>query len=379
MRKKVFLFVIMASILIFKPLSAQTWEEEKRLTWNSGESRLPAIATDSGNNIHLVWYDDTPGNNEVFYKKSTDGGLHWITKRLTWNSGTSAIPSIATDSGNNIHMVWEDESPGNFEVFYRKSTNGGASWTTKRLTWNSGNSFNPVIATDSGNNIHVVWEDDNSGNFEIYYKSSTNGGVNWTTKRLTWNSGNSRIPAMAKDSSDNIHVIWGDDTPGSYEVFHKKSTDGGLTWVTKRLTWNSGHSWFPSIDCDSSGNIFLVWHDSNPGNYDIYFKKSTDAGSTWSEAKRITWTTGMSWKPEISTDSSDNIHVVWGDDSTGTSKVYYKRSTDGGMSWATRMLTLNPGESASPKIATDFNDDIHVVWVDGNPGNYEIFYKKGKQ
>jgi hypothetical protein len=365
--------------LIFQTANAQTWETEKRLTWTSGDSRRPSVATDSGNNIHVVFYDNTPGNYEIFYKISTDGGVQWTTKRLTWNSGSSAVPCIATDSGNNLHVVWYDESPGNVEIFYSRSTNGGANWTTKKLTFNSGYSASPSIATDSNDNIHVAWVDDVSGNQDIYYKKSTDGGLNWTTKRLTWNYGNSSYPSITSDSSDSIHVTWGDNTPGNYEVFYKRSTNGGLNWTTTRLTWNSGESWFPSIISDSSGNLYLVWHDFTPGNYEVYYKKSTDGGATWYGSKRITWTSGMSWNPEITTDLSGNIHVVLGDDSTGFAKVYYKRTTDGGVSWTTKRLTWKSGESASPKIATDSNNDIHVVWVDGNFGNYEILYNKGKQ
>ncbi len=46
----------------------------------------------------------------------------------------------------------------------------GATWTTQRLTWNSGNSYKPTIAVDSSNHIHVVWHDDTPGNREIFYK-----------------------------------------------------------------------------------------------------------------------------------------------------------------------------------------------------------------
>ena len=41
-------------------------------------------------------------------------------------------------------------------------------------------------------------------------------------KRLTWNYGGSRSPAIAVDPSGNLHVVWSDDTPGNYEIFYKK-------------------------------------------------------------------------------------------------------------------------------------------------------------
>jgi hypothetical protein len=184
------------------------------------------------------------------------------------------IPAIDVDSNNHIYVVWYDETPGNNEIYFSTSIDGGSTWTQKRLTYNSGGSFYPDIAVDSNNHIHVVWLDDTSGNNEIYYKKSTSGGATWARhKRLTWNSGNSSWPRMAIDSNSYIHVVWHDDTPGQAEIFYKRSTKSGTTWTTRRLTHNSGDSWFPSITTDSDNSIHLAWRDETPGNAEIYYKK----------------------------------------------------------------------------------------------------------
>ena len=121
----------------------------------------------------LLWHisdDNSPGNAEIYYKKSTDGGSTWTTKRLTNNSGNSYSPAIALDSNNYIQVAWYDYIGGDNQIFHKRSTNGGATWTTKRLTYSSGGSVHPAITTDSGNNIHVVWHGNAPGNNEIFYK-----------------------------------------------------------------------------------------------------------------------------------------------------------------------------------------------------------------
>lgn len=125
---------------------------------------------DSNNNTHIIWADLNPGSWEIYYKKSTDGGTTWDMKRLTYNSGYSVNPAIAVDSNNYIHVVWEDLSPGDREIFYKRSTNGGTSWITRRLSWISGKSMEPTIAVDSIHNIHVAWHDDGAENREIFYR-----------------------------------------------------------------------------------------------------------------------------------------------------------------------------------------------------------------
>ncbi|MCR4287628.1 MAG: hypothetical protein NUW09_06415, partial [Deltaproteobacteria bacterium] len=67
-------------------------------------------------------------------------------KRLTNNAGDSGVPSIAA-SGSNVHVVWRDSTPGNWEIYHAVSYDNGATWTEKRLTNNSGASQHPSIST----------------------------------------------------------------------------------------------------------------------------------------------------------------------------------------------------------------------------------------
>jgi hypothetical protein len=149
--------------------------------------------------------------------------------------------------------------------------------------------------------------------------------ADWTpAKRLTWTAGYSAWPDLAVDFSDHLHVVWYDGTPGNYEIYYKKSTDGGATWsINKRLTFTSGNSWWPAVAVDSSGKLPLVWMDDTPGNYEIYCNKSVDGGVTWSGAKRLTWTLGKSMVPAIAITSNSTIHVVWADDTPGNAEIYY--------------------------------------------------------
>jgi hypothetical protein len=207
MKKKALSIGFMGIFLLFQPIRAQTWTASKRLTWTSDKSSAPAISVDSSNHLHIVWCEQIPGNPEIYYKKSTDEGTSWNTaKRLTWTSGASYSPAIAVDSTDNIHMVWYDHTPGNPEIFYKRSTNGGVNWgNVKRLSWTSGHSSSPAIAVNSGNNLYVMWHDESPGNPEIYYKKSTNSGVNWGDgKRLTWNSGSSYSPSLTVDATTSM-------------------------------------------------------------------------------------------------------------------------------------------------------------------------------
>jgi ribosomal protein L35AE/L33A len=194
------------------------------LTWNGGDSKSPAIAADASNNVYAAWYDNTYGNDEILYKKSTDGGATWggIT-RITWNGGSSVMPYLAVNSSSGVHLIWNDNSSGNDEILYKSSGDSGATWgVIQRMTWNGGASLKPVVAADSSNNVHISWCDNTPGDYEIYYKQSTDGGVTWGALfRVTWNSGSSAAPAIAVDAGGNVYLAWEDNTAGNCEIYNK--------------------------------------------------------------------------------------------------------------------------------------------------------------
>ena len=345
----------------------------KRLTFNTGESMGTALAV-SGSNVYVAWYDATPGNHEIFFKKSVDSGATWsASRRLTYNAGDSFAPDIAVNAAN-IYLVWADFTSGKSEIYFRKSIDNGATWqASKRLTFNTGDSYEPAIAVSAAN-IYVAWTDATPGNDEIYFRMSADGGASWeSAKRLTRNAGISKYPAIAA-SGATLFLTWQDDTPGNYEIYFMKSTDGGGIWQNKKLlTNNTGWSQYPVIAI-SGATLFLTWMDATPGNYEVYFMKSTDGGATWPSAKRLTNNAGTSSAPDVAVNGG-NICTVWSDDTTGNDEIYFRMSADGGATWKTaQQLTNNSGYSYNPRPAASAAT-VYVTWHDNTPGNFEVYLK----
>jgi hypothetical protein len=376
--KPIKLVILVIGLLVFCQVARAQLVLNPRITWNSGTSQNPDLVSAPSGPLHVVWQDDTPGNYEIFYKKSTDNGITWTAnQRLTYTANESWAPDLAVDSSGYLYLVWHEYMQGQSDIYFKKSMNGGANWTaTKRLTWTSSWSLEPSITVDSLGHLHVVWSDFTPGNYEIYYMKSTDGGASWTTgKRLTWNAGWSQSPKIVAYSSNYLHVVWSDSTPGVNEIYYMRSTDGGTHWsASQRLTWTSGWSYAPDLAVDLLGHPHVVWYDNTPGNNEIYYVRSPDGGASWTTRHRLTWTSGDSLSPSLFVDSEGYLNLVWSDNSPGNYEIYFKRSVDWGNSWSTNLRrTWNSGESNCPVIVIDSLGRIHVAWYDNTPANYEIY------
>ncbi len=139
---------------------------------------------------------------------------------ISYNNASSVDPQLATDA-NNIYIVWSDDGLGNADILFTKSTDGGKTFSKPvNLSNNIRGSFDPALAI-SKNDIFVAWDDDSPGNVDILFTKSTDRGNSFSIKpiNLSRNVGGSLYPDVAISRSNNSYIGWSDDTPGNYEVF----------------------------------------------------------------------------------------------------------------------------------------------------------------
>jgi hypothetical protein len=244
----------------------------------------PAVAV-SGNNVYVVWEDNSsPGNSDILYRRSTNGGASFgATINLSNSAGLSPFSSIAA-SGNNVYVVWRDDVSGSTEILYRRSTDGGANFEPAvNLSNNAAGLSNRPSVAVSANNVYVVWEDNAVGSNEILYRRSTDGGANFeSTVNLSNNLGNSVLATIAA-SGNNVYVVW-DDNPSGPEILYRRSTDGGANFES---TVNLSKSPGPIVTSGSvavlGNNVYVVWTDTDPvlGNNEIFYRRSTDGGANF--------------------------------------------------------------------------------------------------
>ncbi|MBN8583823.1 MAG: T9SS type A sorting domain-containing protein [Ignavibacteria bacterium] len=376
--KKIFKFSILFGFysLLFGICYAQWQQPDIRLTNAAGFSTNSDLSS-SGSFLHAVWQDTRDGNTEIFYKRSTNEGVTWESDLQLTNQPTSkALPTISS-TGSSVHIVWQENRTNDVEIYYKRSTDNGVTWESEvRLTNSSGVSQDPIIKAE-GSSVNVIWRDTRSGTYEMFYKRSIDGGITWSSDTMltAHSTGLASLNSLAVYGS-NLHIAWSDTRHNDdYEIFYKRSTNGGLSWgADTRLTNELRISESPSIKCNSS-DVHITWVDLRDSNInaEVYYKRSTDNGNSWSPDTRLT-VYAYAGNPSILL-SGTIVHVIWGVLPSG-SEIHYKRSTNSGNSWETSTQVSSSFSGAYyPNIAVT-GSKAHIIWHDVRNGstNSELYY-----
>ncbi|HEX5457281.1 MAG TPA: sialidase family protein [Candidatus Nitrosotalea sp.] len=316
-----------SSILMAKSLDDGTsFEKPIQVSDPSQLSAFPQVAF-SGDHVYMSWIEKAVDNStNIIFAKSVDQGKSFGTPlHVTHNMGNSGIPKLSADS-SQVYLTWEDNSRGDYEVFLSKSSDFGASFHVPvDISTTTGQSGTPEVVV-SGNNLYVVWMDNTSGQYDIFFTKSTDGG-NTFAKPVNISSlkGDSGYPQFTV-WKNNVYVVWTQTMTGiNYDVYFAKSTNNGDTFDTPvNLSNNFGPSGWPKIASD--GNIYVSWVDSSPGKFDVLITKSTDGGKTFENPTNLSNSKKESYENDMAA-LSNTVYMVWQEGSSGNHTIVFSKST----------------------------------------------------
>jgi hypothetical protein len=363
-RAGVALFLL--NILIVAVTHAQTFSPPLQLTTGG---MFPKIAIDGSGNIDVVWRD--PTNATSWFTHSTDSGANFSSPvQLPIGSDNPAGPlQIIAEAGDAIDILATGNIPGASgkfvtEVFYLRSTDGGANFSVTPLTGGQGYLlFAPVLALGPNGSINVTWI--RATDLKLFLSRSTDGGASFSVTTVwQWpnNVGTNGALQLVVDSSENIYATWNASIGGqSSNLFFTRSTDAGHSFSTP-MTLAAGS--LPSLALDSSGAIDLVWKNST-----ILFSRSTDYGTTFSTPTQVS---ASGDAPEVQVDSKGDIFVLW----NSSPKVLYSRSTDNGVTFS---ASQNPGNLLGLyPAAVDSAGNLDVTGLGQTSSGAQIFFVRSK-
>lgn len=253
---------------------------------------------------------------------------------LTVTSGSGSASSCATPV--TVHAP-PDQDEMNYDVYYKASHDNGASWSEAvKLTQDPNKDLSPYVMQASNGTIWLVWSSKRTGNFDLYYKTSSNMGASWSDDtQLTTDVNVDSAPALTQTSDGKIWVVWHSDrnyNNGGLEIFCK--TYDGAQWSIERRLTNTAKDiddTCPSIVQTAEGTIWIFWASEGLQQPPyLLYKQSFDNGNTFGST--LQFTTGLwteSWPASIQT-CDGRIWVVWAsyrNDLAGFNfDIFYKNS-----------------------------------------------------
>lgn len=283
-------------------------------------------------------------------------------------------------SGNLVVAYNDNPYPGGPGIGVSYSSDGGLNWSSSQLVLPTGSTglslidnFDPTITADDNGNVFVA-HIATDGNWAVGPESSlvvnrsSDGGVTWTGPLIV----DIELPPVANPDPayrfNDRCQIWADRNPSSpyYNNIY-------IAWIKDR-GWNSSQPWS-----------------------DIYISVSTDGGASFSAANQINnINNDLGNMPVPTVTANGDLYVIWMDYNVitgGNGTMYFNKSTDGGMTWASDLiintiplppLWLNGGTDVLAKGAAVIRahpsnpNELYVVYAsdpDGTgPDEADIFF-----
>jgi hypothetical protein len=212
------------------------------------------------------------------------------------------------------------------------------------------------------------------------------------------NNARDSVYAQVASSGENVYIVWQENPPSgfssqrdgliNYEIFIKKSVDGGQTFGDEiNLSNNPGFSEHPQIAA-SANNVYVAWIDNSPlvgsssqaeDNKKIMFKKSTDAGNTFGETITLSDVQAADSSNLEMAAAGDNVYAIWqvtplppqfnaDQDDVQSAGIFLATSSDNGETFQEAKSLSDNVLKSYPKVAA-YQNKVYVIWNVGIIGD----------
>ncbi len=320
------------NILIFKIFllfSLNTTAQNINISGGSIFDGEPYLAINPQNSRHMVvaWMGYVFLNRIMIKTRvSFDGGRSWSMVQNTPHiaeGNTSADPSLAFDGNGNVFLCLIDYDPyfTSGAVYDRKSTDGGFSWgnPAEVINYNSDPGKLPIdrpwISIDrsggeNNGNIYITTVNATGASgppYHPYFIRSTNNGESFSPWRYAdttgWLSGSlvqKPMPTPVVTSDGTFYCAYpsyvlSQNILPRFILATSANTGTGFTYSTLAASSSS----VAVTDTSAKKGYLLRANPGNPehlaffhlsnenGDADVFFRESTDGGSTWSDGLRV--------------------------------------------------------------------------------------------
>ena len=263
----------------------------------------------------------------VVFTKSTDHGQTWSAPVPTWgNVSWNDKPVIAmSDDGRDVYASWNGPTSG--DPWVAQSHDFGATWSQVKVIDSSRYYF--AFGADVANDGTVYFSE--SG---LTYTAAGKGGK--------------------VDGPIEHHVFVSRDRGATWQDHLVATVQPGIPCVAAGCTTDfyAGHT---ALSVDAAGSAVVLYDGATTdgGLQAIYARHSSDFGATWTAPVRLSVPTEESVAPAVTSTGSGDVRAWYYQTSGGGNvdawNVWYRRSTDGGTTWSSP-LRISDATSGAPYI-----------------------------
>ena len=352
---------------------------------------FPDLANDEDDLIigSCFYKYDEHGYN-LGYFRSSDSGISWselVPIFPYYNFDQSNYGSLS-NIGRRLYFAYNEYDHDSIYVLI--SPDWGETWNGrgKNVAFLSSTPQEMTVRA-SGDNVYLVWVNESSYPVAGHYSRSTDQGLTWSDEIVfTEDERGGQMPYIAIcDTHVVVNWVGYQYSPHAFtgDLFIKQSFDGGATWGEEQVLTDSHRVWMGSVYIEDS-LIVATWQDTRfeGSNNEAMVRYSTDSGSSWSEEERLSYGDYDSHAP-IACRTGDRIHVLWGDMRREAPGLYYcyddlitEIADDNLMPEKTALLEAYPNPFNSTTVITYSNlegGDIAIYNITGQL--VKVFHRGG--
>lgn len=281
----------------------------------SGAAGDVVVVEDSEGIIHVLWRDEIAGfvytrSEDEGWATTATVALPFVAELTGQQESAGAVaelfvPQLRADTSGRIHAFWLNEAGTLLYSVVPANTFGELSSWAEAEPLAEGVLAVAIAVGDPGS-LHLAYiqtadtEEFPSG---VYYRRSDNGGDTWTAvaalehsayfRSLPSEQANIQVDTTLIDEAGRVVVAW--DMPATEKLFVIQSGDNGDTWqesreVDRRKGEDAETAVGPSnvLVATTGSEVHLLWQAGHQGAIcSQYHQWSADGGNSWEAAQPI--------------------------------------------------------------------------------------------
>lgn len=297
-------------------------------------------------------------------------------------------PAVAYD-GTRLHMVYcQHDGAGLHNLMYVARVGAGSfSAPAPVFPASAADSRNPHVHLDGAGTLHIVWEEGTSPNRDIYYSTINASGSIATASNLSNTVGQDEASARVHvDGTGRVHVVWEGATPPptpSSSIFYRR-TQGSVFLAVDVLPKAEGGNQpaqMPDITTDAGDRVFVIWSEQNGPARSLRMVRSDDNGANFGTPPDrhhvLSGSVDMTWPRIVGGNDGEVFLCFTGQDAQGERGVFASFTRTGfSMAQPGQLASSETGGLRDPAIAAYRRDNgahtVMIAWSDGGPSGGSI-------